>query len=239
MLFNALFSAISEHHPTYHWTTLQYLHIKPDPANTWAWGLCYEHKYYSWGWSHTFPTAPLWGGVTSSHPLTFPPTPSHPLYYYYYFYDHVSWSPFLTCSIVERKYWRMKNPTLVEKHATRAPGKRGAHIFTAVIINHWNNELKDVTDSPTQCSGWNLKIFCGLMNFILMVCYLSPVLKRPMTNPYLCGMKNWKEVEGRWELNWVTGFNIRLTRSSVISSLFHLCTPFKHKWQTRKRKPYL
>lgn len=86
----------------------------------------------------------------------------------------------------------MKNSALVEKHTTRAPGKRGAHFFSVVIINHRNNELKNVTDSPTQCSGLNcffLKIFSGLMNFKLMVCYLSPVLKRPMTNPYLCGMK--------------------------------------------------
>lgn len=132
------------------------------------------------------------GWVTTSHPLTFPTTPSHPLYYYYYFYDHVSWFPFLKRSTVQRKYLRMKNSALVEKQATRAPGKTGAHIFSAVIINRWNNELKNVTDSPTQCSELNcffLKIFSGLMNFKLMVCYLSPVLKRPVTNPYLCSMK--------------------------------------------------
>lgn len=133
-------------------------------------------------------------GITASHPLTFPTTPSHPLYYYYYYlYDHVPWSRFLMCSTVERKYWRMKISTLVEKCATSASGKRVALIFTAVIINHWNNELKDVTDSPTQCSGLNclfLEIFSGLMNFNLMVCYLFPVLKKPMTNPYLCSMKN-------------------------------------------------
>lgn len=81
----------------------------------------------------------------------------------------------------------------MEKRATRGPGKRVAHIFTAVVINHWNNKLKDATDSPMQCLGLNcffLKIFSGLMNFNLMVCYLFPVLKKSMTNPYLCGMKN-------------------------------------------------
>lgn len=172
------------------------------------------------------------GGSTSSHPVTFPTTPSHPLLLLLLY----TWSCVLvllsTCRTVERKYWRMKNSTLVEKRATRGPGKGVAYIFAAVVINYWNNKLKDATESPLQCSGLNcflLKIFSGLMNFNLMVCNLFPVLKKPMTNPYLCGMKNWKEVENCWELNWVTGFNIRLTRSSVISSLFHLYTPFKYK----------
>lgn len=131
------------------------------------------------------------GGVCVSHPLTFPTASSHHLYYYYYYYNYVSQSPFLLkCSIGQRKYWRMKKTTLAEKHTTRATGKRGAHIFIAMTINHWNNELKDVTGSPIQCSRLNLfflKIFSGPMSFKLVVCYLPSVLKRSTTNPYLLG----------------------------------------------------
>lgn len=36
---------------------------------------------------------------------------------------------------------------LAEEHMTRATGKRGALVFTAMTNNCWNNELKDVNRS--------------------------------------------------------------------------------------------
>ena len=231
MLFNAPFSAIAEHHPTYHWTTLQYLHIKPDPVNTWAWELCYKHKCFHCcrGWSYTLPKVPSWGG---SHPVTFHITPSHRLHYYCSYYDYVSWSPFLLkCSTAQRKYRRMKNSALAEKHTTRATGKRRAHIVTAMTINRWNNELKDVTGSPIQCSRLNLfflKILSSLMSFKVVVSYLPSGLKRSTTNPYLLGKILRHEKLKNMESHWVTGLSISVTRSAVVSSLFHLRTPFKH-----------
>jgi len=84
----------------------------------------------------------------------------------------------------------MKNSALAEKHTTRATGKRRAHIVTAMTINRWNNELKDVTGSPIQCSRLNLfflKILSSLMSFKVVVSYLPSGLKRSTTNPYLLG----------------------------------------------------
>lgn len=76
------------------------------------------------------------------------------------------------------------------------------------------------------------------MSFKLVVHHLPSVLKRSTTNPYLPGKMLWHEIlekkkkkESHWELNWVTGLNIRVTGSPVVSSLFHLCAPFKHKWE--------
>lgn len=176
VLFNAPFSAISEHHPTYHCTTLQYLRanlllkiLKQESTTSTSTALPLRLQLHTpWrvlmsrfttrDFSYTFSSSFLWQ-----------------------LWLRVLGSLLLKHSTVQRKHCGQKNSTLAEKWATGASGKRGTHCFTGMIINHWNNKTKAVTGSLSQRSRKNifsLTMLSRLMISKLVVCSLPSLLRR-------------------------------------------------------------
>lgn len=176
VLFNAPFSAISEHHPTYHCTTLQYLRanlllkiLKQESTTSTSTALplrlqlhtpwrALMSRFTTRDFSYTFSSSFLWQ-----------------------LWLRVLGSLLLKHSTAQRKHCGQKNSTLAEKWATGASGKRGTHCFTGMIINHWNNKTKAVTGSLSQRSRKNifsLTMLSRLMISKLVVCSLPSLLRR-------------------------------------------------------------
>lgn len=176
VLFNAPFSAISEHHPTYHCTTLQYLRanlllkiLKQESTTSTSTALplrlqlhtpwrALMSRFTTRDFSYTFSSSFLWQ-----------------------LWLRVLGSLLLKHSTAQRKHCGQKNSMLAEKWATGATGKRGTHCFTGMIINHWNNKTKAVTGSLSQRSRKNifsLTMLSRLMISKLVVCSLPSLLRR-------------------------------------------------------------
>lgn len=176
VLFNAPFSAISEHHPTYHCTTLQYLRanlllkiLKQESTTSTSTALPLRLQL------HTPWRALMSRFTTRDFSFTFSSS------FLWQLWLRVLGSLLLKHSTVQRKHCGQKNSTLAEKWATGASGKRGTHCFTGMIINHWNNKTKAVTGSLSQRSRKNifsLTMLSRLMISKLVVCSLPSLLRR-------------------------------------------------------------
>lgn len=176
VLFNAPFSAISEHHPTYHCTTLQYLRanlllkiLKQESTTSTSTALPLRLQL------HTPWRALMSRFTTRDFSFTFSSS------FLWQLWLRVLGSLLLKHSTAQRKHCGQKNSTLAEKWATGASGKRGTHCFTGMIINHWNNKTKAVTGSLSQRSRKNifsLTMLSRLMISKLVVCSLPSLLRR-------------------------------------------------------------
>jgi len=176
VLFNAPFSAISEHHPTYHCTTLQYLRanlllkiLKQESTTSTSTALPLRLQL------HTPWRALMSRFTTRDFSFTFSSS------FLWQLWLRVLGSLLLKHSTAQRKHCGQKNSTLAEKWATGASGKRGTHCFTGMIINHWNNKTKAVTGSLSQLSRKNifsLTMLSRLMISKLVVCSLPSLLRR-------------------------------------------------------------
>lgn len=176
VLFNAPFSAISEHHPTYHCTTLQYLRanlllkiLKQESTTSTSTALPLRLQL------HTPWRVLMSRFTTRDFSFTFSSS------FLWQLWLRVLGSLLLKHSTAQRKHCGQKNSMLAEKWATGATGKRGTHCFTGMIINHWNNKTKAVTGSLSQRSRKNifsLTMLSRLMISKLVVCSLPSLLRR-------------------------------------------------------------